>query len=356
MYTIKSGNTVLHNVILKDDGYVVEEPKIDEEVNKSSTLTFTVPPTNPAYSTIQKMKSIITVYDDDEEIFRGRVLDDKSDYFKRKQVYCEGELAFLLDSKQRPYSFSGDIPQLLAMYIREHNSQVQDPEKQFLLGNVTVTDPNRYIVRADSEYLSTYESIQKKLIEELGGYIRIRKDGTVRRIDYLKQIGRNDSQIIRFAENILDLSRLVDASNIFTALIPLGAKAEGSETRLTISSVNGGNDYLFNQAAVGQFGWIWQTNTWDDVTVAENLKSKGEAHLQSGLIAETTIELTAFDLHLINADIQRIKCGETVKVISEPHGIDGWMMVSKMTTDLENPENSKMTLGHACKCITDIDK
>lgn len=353
MYTIRSGNTIIHNINLKDFKQVVISPKIEEEVNKSGTLKFTVPPCNPAYGELQKMKSIIYVYDDEDEIFRGRVLDDKTDYYKQKQVYCEGEFAFLLDSIQKPYEFSGDIPQMLSQFILEHNRQVQDASKQFYLGNVTVTDPNGYIVRSSTEYLSTFESIQKKLIEPFGGYIRIRKDGNLRRIDYLKKLERNESQVIRFEENILDISRLIDASEVFTALIPLGSKQEGTESRLTISSVNGGVDYIFNQSAVNQYGWIYKTNTWDDVTVADHLLAKGNAFLQEGLIASTTIELTAFDMHLIHADIKRIKCGETIRVVSDKHGIDAYMMVSKMTTDLENPENSKLTLGHVCKCMTD---
>jgi len=38
---------------------------------------------------IKKLKSIITIYQDNEEIWRGRVLNDKLDFYNRKQVECE---------------------------------------------------------------------------------------------------------------------------------------------------------------------------------------------------------------------------------------------------------------------------
>ena len=84
-------------------------PSLELEVNKTGSFQFTIFQDHPRYGSIRKLKSIITVYQDDYLLFRGRVLDDEVGWHNEKSVTCEGELAFLLDSIQRPYEYSGSI-------------------------------------------------------------------------------------------------------------------------------------------------------------------------------------------------------------------------------------------------------
>lgn len=169
MYTIYADGKALYAPNLANEGYGVLSPKLTVELNKAGSLTFILPPNNVMYDSIQKLKTIITVYQDTEEVFRGRVLHDEKDFYNRKNVYCEGELSFLLDSVQRPYSFTGDIPELFIKFINAHNEQVEK-EKQFNVGSITVTDPNSYINRENSNYSNTLDEINAKLLDTHGGY------------------------------------------------------------------------------------------------------------------------------------------------------------------------------------------
>ena len=47
-----------------------------------------------------------------------------------------------------------------------------------------------------------------------------------------------------------------------------------SEQREPLRSVNGGVDYVTDDNAVKEYGKIYKTVTWDDVTVPENLKKR----------------------------------------------------------------------------------
>ena len=98
MYTIHADGKVLHNPNLVHEGYGVLTPKLTVELGKAGSLEYMLPPNNALYDSVKKLKSIITAYQDGEEIFRGRVLHDDNDFYRRKKVYCEGELSFLLDS------------------------------------------------------------------------------------------------------------------------------------------------------------------------------------------------------------------------------------------------------------------
>ena len=190
MYKIYADGKLLYAPHLFNEGCGVFSPRLTTELNKADTLEYTLPPNNSLYDDVKKLKTIITVHQDDEEIFRGRVLYDEKDFYKQKKTSCEGELAFLLDSKQRPYTFDGTAKELFQQYISNHNSRV-DANKRFTVGNVTVDFANDAIYRENQEYTSTLDEINSQLIDTLGGYLKVRGSGNTRYIDWLKEYGVN---------------------------------------------------------------------------------------------------------------------------------------------------------------------
>lgn len=327
----------------------IGNPSLELEVNKSGSFTFTLYPTHPRYGMPEKLKSIITVYQDDYLLFRGRVLDEETTWYNQTDYDCEGELSFLLDSILRPYEFSGSITDYLSMLLDSHNAQV-DEEKRFVLGNVTVTDPNDYIVRSNIDYTSTWTEMQDKLLNLLGGYLTIRHEDGVAYLDYIQDFTLLSPQKIEFGKNLLDLTRIRKGADIATVLIPLGAKLtdeEGKETdrRLTIESVNGGVDYIEDADAIAQFGIIVQTTIFDDVTEPENLKTKGLAHLAQLVKPPGTIDVTAADMASTGQSVESFHLGTYVQATSAPHGIDQRFLVSKISIRLLSPAENRMTLG-----------
>ena len=149
----------------------------------------------------------------------------------------------------------------------------------------------------------------------------------------------------------------ISAEDVFTVLIPLGAEQEDSDGnstgRLTISSVNNGNDCIEDETAVSLFGRIWKVQEWDDVAVAENLLSKGTEYLKSGIEMAVSLSIKAVDARLLNVDTGRIKLGDQVRVVSLPHKLDKYFLCSKISYDLVNPENTNYTLGVAFSALTE---
>ena len=354
MYNVYCDSNLLYSSTIEN--LKIINPKATLEDNKTGSFTFKIYPDHPFFNTIQKLTSIILVYQDDFLLFRGRVLNEEIGFHNEKSITCEGDLAFLLDSIQRPYDYSGSIEGFLTQLITAHNEQV-DSEKQFAVGNVTVTDTNNTIARSDINYTKTWEVIEKKLIGILGGHIIIRHENGINYVDYLADYTTISDQKIEFAKNLLDMKRKRKGQDIITALIPLGAKLkneEGTETdeRLTIKSENGGLDYIYDEDAVAEFGWIFGTNTWDDVTVASNLLTKGRAYLASLSSVIDTLELSAADLAGIEQDINSFHLGTYVRVTSNPHGIDQNFLVSKIQIDLMKPQSNKLTLGGKTESFT----
>lgn len=334
---------------LRDENLVLIDPKLDLEVNKAGSFSFKMPPQHPQYELPQKMLSCIQVFQDDEEVFNGRITECKIDFYNRKQLTCEGQLAYLNDSIQRPAEYHDmTVRGYLETLIAEHNKQVAK-YRQFKVGIVTVTDSNDSLYRY-TNYNSTMKEIKEDLIDDLGGYLRVRNVNGTAYLDYIKDYENVSTQSIEFGENLLDFSRNTDLTDIATVFIPLGAKLEESpiaalEQRLTIESVNNGSDSLINLEAVKKFGYITKTITWDDVTTPEMLLYKANKYIADYQWDSMTLEVSAVDMHWTDADIEQFKLGDKIKVHSSLHGLDRYFPLSKMSIQLNNLSSSKFTLG-----------
>lgn len=351
MYRVYCNDSPLYD--LRDEDLVLISPTVKIGENTAGSFEFSILPKHPHYEEVNELTSVITAYDGDEEIFCGRVVEITKDLYNRKKVICEGELAYFNDSIQRPAKYQGlTVRGYLETLVNIHNQQVKNQgiDKTFKVGAVTVQDKNDYVYKY-TNWESTLEVIKTDLLNTYGGYLRIRKENGVRYIDYLADYPNTNTQVIEFGSNLLDFTHDMVASDIVTAVIPLGARledvteVEGLDAYLTIKDVNSGVDYVYSQEAVKSYGWIFKTVKWDDVHVADNLLRKGKEYLSDIQFAQITLTVSAVDLHMLHVDMERIKVLDEIRVTSSPNGLDRFFPVSEMTIYLDKPSNNKLTLG-----------
>ena len=338
-----------------DPEYTVLDATVKLQLNDSGTFECEVPVTNPEYGNIKNRISMIQVLKDEKEIFYGEVRESEKDFYGTKQVYAVGELAFLFDSIQ-PQAKYQDMTsrQLLETWLNIHNSQVED-KKKFYVGMVTVHDSNDSLYRFTNQE-TTLDCIREKLCERLGGYLRIRKVNGRRLLDLvtLQEYGKICEQPVEFGENLLDYTENVSASDLYTCVIPKGARLEespieGLEAYVDITSVNDGKDYLYSEEAVAVYGWNRCVVSWDDVTQPANLKKKGEDWLKDNQFETMILDLSAADLSSLNTDIESFELGDSVPVYSQPHGMDRTFPVQKLELHLQAPSEDRLQLGSVMK-------
>ena len=362
MYRITLGNTTIYDPRIRRA--YLEDPKLHQKANKIGTLTFRIYPTHAQYGQFVKLASVLSVYKDSRPLpmWRGRVLSSVMRMDKSMQIECEDLLAYLLDSVVRPYDFTGDVSDFLEFVLDQHNAQVMD-RQQIHLGVVTVVDPNNYIHRSSTDYLSSWKTIESKLIKTFGGYLRLRHEVDGMYLDYLQ--GTQEDlptaiRVIEYGENLTDLTDEVGAGETYTACIPLGAKiqladdtGEAVERRLTVESVNDGVDYIFNYEALAQYGWICapvSETTWDDVTVPANLLKKARDFLNNqGVKLKRTLKLKAVD----KPEVQSFNFLEFVQVKSTPHDINASYLLTEKVTPLADPRGTEVTLGDTSLTLSD---
>lgn len=356
MYTIYSDGNLVYAPHLSDAGCGVFTPQLTVELNKAGSLAFVMPPDNVMYDSINKLSSIITVKQDDNELFRGRVLNDEKDFYNQKKNYCEGELAFLIDSIQRPYTYTGTVANLFKKFISNHNSRVEDTKK-FTVGTISVTNSDKEITVKGEDYCTTMDAITDKLLEVYGGYLVTRGSGNTRYIDWVETSGDNSSQSIEFGYNLLDVTEYISGEDLFTVLVPIGKRQTNDNGDFTgyvnISSVNNGKDYIENATAVSLFGRIETSESWSEVEDPSELKTLGEAYLSKCIELAVTLTVKAIDLNLLDVNYERIRLGDWVRVVSPPHNLDKWFQCTKIVYDLIDPEKTEYVFGIEYTSFTD---
>lgn len=356
---------------IKCDDCVLLDGRVDElsltgatlnlESNTAGTLNFTMLKTHPYYDKIQKLKSIITVSENGTVIFKGRQNLDNLDWNNSKSVTVEGVLSFLNDSIIEPYAFPDDfkndeeykssenvIKYFLNWVITKHNAQVTDAQK-FKLGAVTVADPNNYITRSNSDYSSAWATIKEKLVDSLGGFLCVRYETDGNYIDYYGELPLTNTQKIEFSENLLDISDENNLTETYSAVLPIGAEGltleKIDDAELTDDLIKSGK-VIYSKSAIAKYGYICKLISFDDVTIQENLLTKARNWLtETGYKLVDTISVNALDLNCTDAQIQSFKINRKVIVNSAPHGINKIYNLTKLSIDLLNPQNTKITVG-----------
>lgn len=327
------------------------------EDNSAGTLVFYMTSAHPAFDGLKKLATIIRVQDSSQTVWKGRIISDDRNIDNIKTIQCEGKLAFLNDSVFPEFEFSG-APELLFRQIMEnHNSQVGDKQK-FRIGNVTVKDRNDYIVRSSESALKTWKAVKEKCFQSsLGGHLQIRYEEDGDYIDWLEDYQEISAQPISFGKNIIDLLVNTSAAETYTALRPQGASINGK--RINIAAVNDGKDYLIDEEKAAEYGVIYaepDESIWDDVTLPGNLLRKAKEKLKSGIVLKKTIEVRAIDLNLTDEQTEALRVCAYVRVVSAPHGIEAWYLLSKAEIHIDAPENTRYTLGAVKAALTDSNK
>ena len=331
----------------------ITKAQVKEDADNIDSLALSAPFSHPYLSLVRPMASTIVCKKDDRIVFEGRALDEGSDLYNTHTWVCESCLAYLKDTIQPPYDYQGTLKGLLEYFVSEHNKNVED-KKKFTVGNVTVADDNDYVHYSSTDFSVTLDAIRSKLLKTHGGYLSVRYTENGRLLDYLADFSEYSVQTVEFGRNLLNVALSMDHAERATTLIPLGAKIKtidemGNEVetdeRVGIAAVNDGKNYIFDDAAVKEIGWIWATEIWEDVTLPANLLRKAQTRLPELSKGIVSMELTIVDESDTGADIGDIHARQYVDCLSPPHGIDGRYLCVSKTTDYLNPANNTITIG-----------
>ena len=380
-----------------EDENVLTDPKVSGEMGKQGSFEFSMNPKHPYYRSLLQMITIFRVEYDGDTIFRGRVLTiDVGHLTGIKNVHCEGDLAFLLDSQIEGIT-DDDRPKTNAItyinsLVNAHNSQMNEgmADKKFTVGEVPGTytnateSPQRVAPDSDYRYGSgswrDSQSAFNELADTFGGYFRTRYQNGICYLDWIDQYFRGgiNVQTIELGKNLIDITSNSEVNNIFTALIPVGSKngkslyingyktnIHGNNKRILVPQIaqvysdaqlNQGfhtkEDYL---KAIDTYGIIYHTETFSNADTQEKLWAYACDWIKNNYIGGlNSFDIGALDMHLIGKSSGKFLVGDKVNVIypdvenrdTDPEAIiQKVMTVMSISYDLHHPEKNSYKIG-----------
>ena len=356
-----TGRKTIHNPYSPRGGTVITG-EVTQVINSIHSFSFAISFDHPLYNKLVPFKSIVEVvnlYDNTIE-FAGRVLTSTNEMTTHgfaQKVICEDFLSFLHDSSQwfqkLPNRGAG---QYLTEILNAANGQLED-YKRILPRRVTVnskTDkPYRYI-----GYESTWDCVRERIINNIGGYLRLRELNTVLYVDWTKDIGTTKVSPIKLGQNIKSASREVNFDGLATIIVPIGAdlqsQNQGQEedqspdvtrAQLDIRSVNDGKMYLADEELIKEFGFIRKSVIWTEIDNPSILLARGKQYLRNQKIALAKWTISAVERYLIDDRYDKFEIGNKHPIINAPlSGIETLQILEKKI-DILNPQAVELTIG-----------
>lgn len=390
MYRIKMVNADNKEFLLYDPNIqdlALTSATVNLESNTAGSATLVFPCTHTHYSILNDKTAIFSIYENNEIIFKGRIYEVKKDWNNSLTVALEGALSVLSDVLSPPFDYpndyagskeyqdeENDVRFFCKKMIVEHYSnvcsddfgalQVKYGRIPLTLGNITVKDDGSGIVRSSEDYITLWDIAKDKLFgSSLGGYISLRYVGDRNYFDYVKNFTETNSQVIEFGKNLTDITDDEVSTDTVSAVLALGKNnlKIPSYDGQTSSDYKGYKDgqivskdgdlfyhgyYIVSKKALQKYGWRSKIVKYGSVEKeTKTLLKKAVAFMQSeGIRLKKTIEVSAIDLHLTDSQINSFRINKKVNVISKPHNINVTYDLTKLSIDMLNPQNTKITV------------
>lgn len=366
---LRQGNNtyLFHDLKVNKSERKIKSGTITQGINTISSFSFNVLKNNIAFHQFYPFSSLIEVYNTRTKKydFKGRILKIKpsmnSNGLISKNIICEDRLGYLQDSIQ-PYLtekyWQGDsnrtgLEEFIDYILENHNNQVDDYKKIYRgIINVKPFENSNDITKG-LNYESTWEVIQKKLIDSFGGEIQLREVNSRLYLDYLTEIGEESSTVIEVIKNMKSVDKEINPTNFITNLIPLGSKLNDTEERLTIASVNNGSIFLKSNE-ISNIGSITKTVIFDDVTEPSNLLIKAKQFLNSNNKINEKHTINVLNLHLIDDNYEDFKVGNYYQVKNNFIDLDEKLRITKKVIDVVSPQNNTIDIGDTTKSLSSL--
>lgn len=361
MHTIYYGEIPVHDSAL---GIFALEASIEFSTQSSPTMHLRLASTHDAIQHLAEFdtENEMIVSDDERVIFVGRICSMSQDISGNVSVECEDSLAYLNDTVVRPYAnydtedaariYANTAGELFEWYLQQHNRYITDESRRIYAGECFCA--NLPIQAASTERPSTKAEIVQQLCDRIGGYVVMRYENGQKLLDYVADTGEC-SQAVQYGVNMLSYDNQLDATEVFTAIVPTNAEIALSDSDASLVRSLTGYTYdggaIVDDAAQSVYGRIERTKDYEAETKVE-LIYQAARDLQAAAESQT-ITVSALDLSMLE-DAEPIQFLQLVTVNNTLTGSQNTMLCTRMHLDILAPYNNTYELGSVYDTMTGI--
>lgn len=395
MFTVHLVDTS-HDYVIHDphsNNACLLDATVSTEVSKAGTFVFKMLSNHPYYDDIEIGKCLIEVYRDDEVIFAGMPTYLSIDFNLTKSIECEGIFAQFNDTVQRFCKYDNQSAGTVLQAIVDIHNSYQPNISKIYLANATIPYAlSSKPISIVTNMTTTMETIQQ-ILNLCGGYMVVVKQSSSYYLMWKNAELNTSDQKVVLGKNIININITSDLLEVANKIVPLGAiiqkssssssasrprddtstdtstdtttettdtteteeEEEPTNERLTIKTVNNNRDYL-TSTYYSPVTNITRTIIYDDIKDATVLLNAGIDYLSRMVVENQYIEVKAFDLSYTTDD-EPLSLLDKVNVISVPHDINDWFLVTKMEVNINDPSSNVITFGiNKAKTISELVK
>ena len=379
-YVIKYDDEYLFDPYVGED--TVTDATITATINASSYFDFTITRDHRLYNTVKERSGIVSVYFDSTLLFMGEITSIEEDFYGSKTISCVDPRDQLSNVLLRPYStVEGEQANLapssvdgyFQWLIDQYNDGMINAKFKLDVGvnQGAYLDKNNHIYRENDQFPTVASELEDKILDSLGGYLAPTYPNGSPTLNLYSDVHEANTQIIDFGVNLLDFSKETATSDQYTAIRPVGGTPERDSDEsdaeepepVTLEPLGDGvtsvdsdyikrGDVVYCLSAVNRYGYKEYNWSEGDTLDPQELLEKAVAELKKNVEPKLTIEVSAVDMALFAEGYDHLECGQVARVRSKPHGIDEYLMVSSVDIDLQDPSQTKYTLGQAFDSLT----
>lgn len=349
---------------------------LSEEVNLSSKLEFKVNYLDESFNNVFPKLTRVIAFDTvpSDVVFEGYVysVTPKSTQSGEisKTVACVHILSKLNDAAVVGFEDdSGNISTMAGRILGIYNANARD-EDQIELGYCPVDGGHREVVHIFSA--TCLDALTQLVVTDAGWSFRTRYYEGKWYLDISDDFGEMSDMDMIFGVNLIDVSQELDASELYTRIIPIGGAShipddyinpqmshlhDPEGMPLTLYNYDRNNPfkiYVANTelekkypiiAKVVQYDDIAATDDTDYHTAQGNLLSRATADAARLTDIVESYKASALDLARAGYDFSLIELNKMYRIVNNKLDIDIYLQVTSKKTNYDNPAKCELTFG-----------
>ncbi|AXH71804.1 tail protein [Eggerthella phage PMBT5] len=344
---------------------------ISDAKNAVGTLDFDIYPKHPAYNAIKAGSTKIRAYRDGMWTHDYTVESVTNDLQLKKHVTATDELQYLERIEVPSYKTGVDgVPQTVSgfsMWLIEYYNARSGGER-FAFGQIEgdIIDPTTTLDRSSDSPATVASIVKDKIIDSMGGYVRVRRVDGVLTIDLKADAAGVCKQYIEFGENLVDYADEQDAGELCTAVTAESTYKNdaGDEVTITLADAPNGKyltgyakqgDTVTNTVAAAAYGVRRKHLTFDGIKDVYTLVENCEKYIAAHCEPVTTVNVSAADLSTLDSNVQSFDVGLYTRVKAAPMGFDAAFECQGAKRSLNDPTDDKYTLGWTWNSLSSIN-
>lgn len=355
---------------------------ITEESNAASKLECTVYNTDESFNNIYPGLTEVQAYDTflKELVFEGTVFSAKPSMDQngaaKITVTCTHLISRLTKANVVGYEDpSGIVRTIVGRILDIYNANALDRHK-ILLGKCPITQSSQMTEQIGVLHIfsaTCFDVITQVVVEKAGWNFSARYSEGSWYLDIADSMGEFSSTDIIAGVNMIDLSKTVDANELYTRIIPIGGASyipndyknpnmshmgvapEGMPLTLYKYDLsNPDKIYIANEKLEAKYPILEKVVQFDDIAATDDtdfhdrqydLYKKGVAEAAKLTDIIETYETTAVDLSRAGYDYETFRLNRMYHIVNGTLNVDTWLKVTCKKTDYSNPAMSELTFG-----------